>query len=406
LSSIYAVHYSEIALKGRNRPEFVRALKRNLRRAARRLGEVNIESREGRIVFETEADAAAVESVLSRVFGIAWYAKAAMVPRDYDSIRGAVSREASGAAGTFMIAARRSDKSFPIGSMELARRLGKDMVSETGRKVDLSEPETTIHVDILQRRALVYSAKNRGPGGLPVGTAGRVIHLFSGGIDSPVAAWLLMKRGCQPVYVHFYLAPSVDYPLESKVATIVKLLSEYSGRSRLVLIPFAEYQLATAGVPSDAEPSLFRRFMRVTAEALAEPFGATAVSTGDSLSQTASQTLWNMAVFDSGSSLPILRPLLGYDKEEIVQLAKRIGSYESSIEEYRDCCAIITRHAKTRVKQHLVDSLAAHLSFRALAERCISAGTMATFDQRKVRPDVVALGEFIRRRTLKPKSSV
>jgi thiamine biosynthesis protein ThiI len=403
LSGIYAVHYSEIALKGRNRPEFVRALKRNLRKAAHGLGEVSIDSREGRITLVSEADDEAVESVLSKVFGVAWYAKAEMVERDYGFIREAVLQEARRSAGSFMIAARRADKSFPTASMELARRLGKDVVDETKRGVDLSSPQTTIHVDVLTARALIYSDKTKGLGGLPVGTSGRTMHLFSGGIDSPVAAWLMMKRGCQPVYAHFYLAPSADYPLMSKVARLVSLLAEYGGRTRLVLLPFAEYQLATSGVPPDAEPSLFRRFTRMTAELLAASFGATAISTGDSLSQAASQTLWNMAVFDSGSSMPILRPLLGYDKDEIVQLARRIGSYEPSIEEYKDCCAIITRHPRTRAKQQLIDSLSASLNFSALAGRCISLGTMATFDPRRPQPDVTPLNEFLMRRAMKLK---
>ncbi len=406
LTNLYAVHYSEIALKGRNRPEFVRVLRRNLKRAAAPLGETKVESKEGRILLETEGDPSKVEQALSKVFGVAWFARASMVERDYESIRRAVLEGADKETGSFMIAARRSDKSYPTGSMELGRRLGDEVAAHTGRPVDLSDPVTTFHVDVLRDHAMVYSAKTRGPGGLPVGTGGRVIHLFSGGIDSPVAAWLLMKRGCRPVYLHFYIAPSPDYALGSKVARIVRILTDYSGRSSLLLIPFAEYQLATAGVPSDAEPSLFRRFMRVTAEELAGTFAASALGTGDSLSQAASQTLWNMAVFDAGSGLPVLRPLLGYDKEEIVQLAKKIGTYEPSIEEYKDCCAIITRHPKTRVKRQLIDSLSDALDFPGLARRCISTGTLAGFDRRAERPEVTPLKEIIEQRRLRAKKAV
>lgn len=401
MPSIYAVHYAEIALKGRNRPEFVRALRRNLRRIAVGLGEVKVESKDGRFILETSADQQVVESSLSKVFGVAWYAKASQVDADYAAIREAVLSAARGGTGSFMVAARRSDKGFPLRSMELARRLGGDVVEETGRKVNLSDPAATFHVDVLRGRALVYSEKRKGLGGLPVGTGGRVMHLFSGGIDSPVAAWLLMKRGCQPVYVHFYLAPTAEYALDSKVARLVRLLAGYTGRSSLILIPFAEYQLATVGAPHDSEPSLFRRFMRVTAEELAPLFGATAVSTGDSLSQAASQTIWNIGVFDSGSRFPILRPLLGYDKEEIIQLARRIGTYEPSIEEYRDCCAMITRHPKTRVKGALIDSLSEFHAFPSLARRCISLGTMATYDLRKERPDVTPLNELAHSRRVR-----
>jgi thiamine biosynthesis protein ThiI len=283
-----------------------------------------VESSDGRYLVETGVPESEVEARLSRVFGVAWFAKATVTGADYSSISAEVVDAARGGAGTFMVAARRSDKSFPIGSVELARRLGSEVVAATDRKVSLSDPSTTIHVDVLKGRALVYAEKMKGPGGLPVGTAGKVMHLFSGGIDSPVAAWLLMKRGCQPVYLHFYSAPDAEYALKSKVAMIVRILTEYSGRSNLLLMPFAEYQVATADAPTDAEPSLFRRFMRMTAETLAPRFSASAISTGDSLSQAASQTLWNIAVFDSGSSLPILRPVLGYDKEEIVALARRM----------------------------------------------------------------------------------
>lgn len=406
LTNIYAVHYSEIALKGKNRPEFVRILRRNLKRAVAAFGEATVESREGRIILETDGEASQVESALSKVFGVAWFARASMVGRDYESIRSAVMDGAKKEQGSFMVAARRSDKSFPMGSMELGRRLGEEVIEQTGRPVDLTDPATTIHVDVLRDHALVYAAKTQGPGGLPVGTGGRVVHLFSGGIDSPVAAWLLMKRGCRPVYLHFYIAPSPAYALESKVAKIVGLLTDYSGRSSLMLIPFAEYQLATAGAPSDAEPSLFRRFMRVTAEELAGTFGASAVSTGDSLSQAASQTLWNMAVFDAGTQYSVLRPLLGYDKEEIVQLAKRIGTYEPSIEEYKDCCAIITRHPKTRVKRELIDSLSETFGFPGLARRCIALGTLARFDRRNPRPEITPLQEVIERRKLRVKQPV
>lgn len=404
--SVYAVHYSEIALKGKNRPEFVRTLRRNLKRATSQLGETSVSSREGRIVLETEGDPPVVELALSRVFGVAWFARASVVDRDYESIRGAVLDGARMESGSFMIVARRSDKAYPTGSMELSRRLGKDVAEATGRPVDLSDPAAVIHVDVLRDHAVVYASKVKGPGGLPVGTGGRVMHLFSGGIDSPVAAWLLMKRGCRPVYVHFYLAPTPDYAVEGKVGRIVRLLTEYSGRSSLLLIPFAEYQLATSGAPSYAEPSLFRRFMRVTAEELAGIFGAGALSTGDSLSQAASQTLWNMAASDAGSGLPILRPLLGYDKEEIVQLAKKIGTYEPSIEEYRDCCSIVTRHPKTRVKRQLIDSLSEAFDFRVLAERSVALGTLASFDSRRQVAEVTPLADVIEKRKLVVKRAV
>ncbi len=376
----YVVHYSEVALKGKNRPEFVRALRRNIARSLSGLAPV-VELRDGRFVVSASGTAQDAAARLGKTFGVAWFSEVAPVGLDYDGIRRGVLDAARASKGrTFKVETRRSDKGYPLTSRELAVRLGAAVQEETGMKVDLTDPEVVIRVDVTRSNAFVYSNKTPGPGGLPVGTAGRVMHLFSGGIDSPVAAWLLMKRGCVPVYLHFYLAPTPRNALESKVTKQVKALSAYGGKSTLVLAPFAEYQLATADAPGDLEPSLFRRFMRMTAEALAPPFGAAAISTGDSLSQAASQTLWNLASFDHGSTLPILRPLLAYDKDEIISLARRISTYDLSIEEYKDCCAIITRHPRTRVKSALLDDYVRRLELQDLVQEVLRGATLVSYN--------------------------
>ena len=376
----YVVHYSEVALKGNNRPEFVRALRKNIGRALAGL-EHRIEYTEGRFVVEAQGSREEIGRRLSSVFGVSWFAPVTSVGDDYGDILPAVLKSASeGVGSTFRIAPRRSAKSFPMTSQELATSLGAAVQKATGMSVDLSNPDITVHVDVVKGKALVYADRLRGPGGLPLGTAGRAIHLFSGGIDSPVAAWLMMKRGTRPIYLHFYLAPTPGAAVESKITKLVKALSRYEGRSTLVLVPFAEYQLATAGAPQELEPSLFRRFMRMTAEALAPRFGGVAISTGDSLSQAASQTLWNMASFDEGSSLPILRPLLTYDKEEIVSLARKIGTYELSLEEYKDCCAIITRHPRTRLKGALVTEYAERFRFSDLVWGTIEGASLVAYN--------------------------
>ena len=376
----YVVHYSEVALKGKNRPEFVRALRRNIARSLSGLAPT-VELREGRFMVTADGTAEEVADRLRKTFGVAWFSEVAPVGLDFGEIREAVLDAARRSRGkAFKVEPRRSDKAYALTSRELAVRLGAAVQEETGMKVDLTRPDVVLRVDVTRSNALVYSNKTPGPGGLPVGTAGRVMHLFSGGIDSPVAAWLLMKRGCTPVYLHFYLAPTPGTALESKVTKQVKVLSSYGGKSTLVLVPFAEYQLATAGGPGDLEPSLFRRFMRMTAEALAPAFGAVAVSTGDSLSQAASQTLWNIASFDNGSSLPILRPLLAYDKDEIIGMARRISTYDLSLEEYKDCCAIITRHPRTRVKSGLVDEYVSRLGLRDLVLKVLDGATLASYN--------------------------
>jgi thiamine biosynthesis protein ThiI len=376
----YVLHYSEVALKGNNRPEFMKALRRNINKSL--AGTVHSTTLvDGRFIITAEGDEAEASRRLSRVFGVSWVASVSAVKPEYQDILATVLDSAHSARGTsFKIDPRRSDKSFPLTSQELAIRLGAEVVKATGKSVDLTNPDVAIHVDLIKGNALVYTNKLKGPGGLPVGTAGRVLHLFSGGIDSPVAAWLLMKRGCRPVYVHFYLAPTPHSVLESKILKLLKVLSDYSGKNTLVLIPFAEYQMATAGVPQELEPSLFRRFMRMTAESLAPRFGASGISTGDSLSQAASQTLWNVASFDDGSSLPILRPLLTYDKEEIVSLAKNIGTYDLALEEYKDCCAMITRHPRTRLSAGVVSEYVARYELPSLVWKSLDQATLVTYN--------------------------
>jgi thiamine biosynthesis protein ThiI len=397
MADTYVVHYSEVALKGKNRPEFMRVLRRNIARTLAPFHS-DVESRDSRLFVTLDADPTEVVLRLSRVFGVAWFARTDVVDPDYGKIEDAVLEAArASTAQTFMVDSRRADKGFPISSMELARTLGSVVADKTGKRVDLSDPGLRIHVDIIRRQALIYAAKTQGPGGLPVGTAGRVMHLFSGGIDSPVAAWLLLKRGVRPVYLHFYLAPTSEVPMQSKITKLVKVLSAWGGKSTLVMVPFAEYQLATAEVPGELEPSLFRRFMRMTAEQLAPLFGASAVSTGDSLSQAASQTLWNLGVFDSGSSLPVLRPLLSYDKEEVVGLAKRIGTYELSLEEYKDCCAIITRHPRTRAKAAKIAEYVEGLDFENLISRSLESADLASYSPKNDEMKAAPLSEVIDR---------
>lgn len=379
MPATYVVHYAEVALKGKNRPEFVHALKRNLARALSGM-DPHIRHSEGRLLVTADGPGEEVAARIGSTFGVAWFSPALLVESDMGKIRPTVLEMAREAKGkSFKVDARRSDKSFPLRSQEIAAQLGAEVAEETGMRVDLTRPDVVLHADVTRSGTVLYSGKQAGPGGLPVGTAGRVMLLFSGGIDSPVAAWLMMKRGCMPVYVHFYLAPTPQAALDSKITRLLKVLSSFGGKSTLVLVPFADYQLATAGEKDDLEPSLFRRFMRMTCEALAPWFGASAIATGDSLSQAASQTLWNIGAFDRGSTLPVLRPLLGFDKEEIIGTAKRIATYDLSIEEYKDCCAIITRHPKTRVKAEALSQSVERLGLESLVWRVIEGATLVTY---------------------------
>lgn len=402
MSSRFVAHYGEIGTKGTNRPVFERSLERNIRNSLRGLAGLHVRRAHQRFLIDVD-DVCAPEARerLGRVFGLVWYAEVKSAPLSYPEIL-EVSTKVLGDVekdSTFRVSARRSDKTFTMGSQELARKLGEDIVSRLGLKVELSEPYATLYVDVLADQSLVYRRRIKGLGGLPVGVSGRVLHLLSGGIDSPVAGWMLMKRGCRPTYLHFYLAPGVQQVLQSKIIELVRHLGRFSGDSDLLLIPFAPYQLATTDLPPEFEPVVFRRFVRMVAERLSSDLGYPAISTGDNLAQVASQTLQNLVCIDSGSSVPTLRPLLAFDKEEIVQLAKQIGSYEISLKEYKDCCSIISRHPRTRMKVRDVDDASSHFRFDELARQCISLGTAVTVgsDWTTVKPLATLLEEYGRK---------
>lgn len=391
MPSRIVVHYGEIGIKGANRPVFEKCLERNIRQSLKGLPDLKV-SREHQRFFVTVDVASLVEakSRLARVFGVMWYAHVEETQLSYPSILETALRVLADTekSKTFRVSARRSEKSFEMGSQDLARKLGEDIIERLGLKVNLSQPDVTLFVDIIWDRALVYREHVKGPGGLPVGVSGRVLHLLSGGIDSPVAAWLMMKRGCRPTYLHFYLAPGPQAVLQSKIIELVQSLGRYAGDSELILIPFSPYQLATTDMPPEFEPIVFRRFVRMVAELLCVDLGYPAISTGDNLAQVASQTLQNLVCIDSGSTVPTLRPLLTYDKEEIVQLAKVVGTYETSLKEYKDCCSIVSKHPRTRMKVGDVDDACRHFELDELARRCVSLGDVVMFtgDQTSVKP--------------------
>ncbi len=382
------VHYAEIGIKGNNRSYFERRLERNLALKLEPLGRFTIDLLDQRLIVSSESaepDWRPVLEATKEVFGVAWSAKVIESPLDYASARDLAVREMSRLKhspgfSTFRVTARRANKSFEMSSQQMAVALGDDL-AKTGLRVDLTKPAVTLSVDILDDRILLRTSKERGPGGLPVGTTGKVVHLLSGGIDSPVAAYLMMKRGCDLTYLHFYVAPSPEQILETKMTRLIETLSKFApGGPPLVLVPFTEYQVATADLRSDYEPIVFRHFMRVVAERVARRVAALAISTGDNLGQVASQTLYNLACIDAGCSMPTLRPVLGYDKSEIVELAERMGTYEDSVADYKDCCSIVSRHPRTRMDVQVVLEAARRYDFPALAERSLSRASIMKLD--------------------------
>jgi tRNA uracil 4-sulfurtransferase len=375
------VHYAELALKGRNRPWFIHMLVRNLRVALKDLDVLQVRSLMGRIEakFGPGADWEEVRRRLSTIPGIGNFSKATHVAPDVDVIAREVAAAVRGRPSrTFRIAARRADKRFPLPSPEIERIVGRHVQDATGWPVDLSNPEFVIRVEIVTADAFFYFDKLPGPGGLPVGTSGKVLCLLSGGIDSPVAAWRMMRRGCRASFVHFHSAPILSRTSQDKARSLVQLLTRRQLRSRLYLVPFAPVQQqVVVTVAPELRVVIYRRLMVRIAERLARRIGAHALVTGDVLGQVASQTIENLAVVGSVATLPILRPLVGFDKEEITAEAQRLGTYEISIVPDEDCCTLFTpRFPTTRAWPSAASAAEAALDVEALVRAAVDGAVV------------------------------
>ncbi len=362
MTSILA-HYSEVALKGKNRPWFIGRLVRNIHMALAGLSVKEVRTPMGRIeiVLGREATAGEIRDRMGRVFGIANYSVATRIPLDFEGMAEAIvsrlpPRES---VSSFRVYVRRADQQFAVPSPDLARDLGSRVWHARGWKVDLDRAELVISVEIVPGSAFLYMNKEAGPGGLPTGTAGRVAALLSGGIDSPVAAWRLMKRGCHVTLIHFHSAPFLSNTSQEKARRLAAVLTRYQLRSRLYLVPFGELQRqVTLSVPGDLRVVVYRRFMLRIAERIARDVRARALVTGDVIGQVASQTLDNIVAADSATRLPIFRPLIGMDKEEIVTQAQRLGTFDISIIPDEDTCTLFTpRHPETHARRHQIDEV-------------------------------------------------
>jgi tRNA uracil 4-sulfurtransferase len=269
---------------------------------------------------------------------------------------------------------RRVDKSLPFRSQELAVALGDRVRVQTGAVVDLETPEVWIELHALHDGVLLLHERWPGPGGLPVRSAGRALALVSGGIDSPIAAWLAMKRGCEVSFAHFHSAPYTSFASQRKVRDALAHLSRWHGPIRLWLVPFAELQQTLVReAPAEPRIVLYRRFMLRIAEALAEREGALALVTGDSVGQVSSQTLANLDTINRAATLPVLRPLVGLDKAEIVSLAKRVGTYAISIEPDEDCCSfLMPRQPATWTRPEAIEAIERNLDVKGLVEATLS----------------------------------
>jgi thiamine biosynthesis protein ThiI len=283
---------------------------------------------------------------------------------------------------SFRITARRAFKSYPLTSLELNRELGGFVRERTQARVDLTPPELTIHVEVMPAETFVYVDRTPGPGGLPVGASGTVAALLSGGIDSPVAAWRMMKRGCRVVFVHFHSVPYLPATSQAKARALVERLTEWQYRSKLALVPFGEIQREVVlAVPPPARVVIYRRLMIRIAEAIARASGALALTTGESLGQVASQTLENLSRVNEAATLPIFRPLIGMDKLEITAEARRLRTFDISIEPDADCCTLfVPPHPATRITAETVGVLESRLDIPALVEAGVGGVAVETFE--------------------------
>jgi tRNA uracil 4-sulfurtransferase len=378
------VHYQEIALKGNNRPWFIARLVRNLREATRGAGVREVRALMGRIelVLEEGAGWDAVRDRVSHVFGVANFARAGRVPLDIDTI----AREILADLGernppSFRVSARRADKRFPLTSPQIEREIGGRIKQARGWNVNLSAPGLTIHVEALTHEAFYFFGKEPGPGGLPVGVSGKVACLLSGGIDSPVAAWRMMRRGCRVLLVHFHSYPILSRASQEKARELARMLARWQLHSRLMLVPFGEIQQRVVlAVAPPLRVVIYRRLMMRIAEALARAGRARALVTGEVVGQVASQTLENLQAINAVVSLPIFRPLIGMDKDEITAESQRLGTYQVSIIPDQDCCTLFTpRHPATRARIADVEAAEAALPMQELVDQAVAAAAVEDF---------------------------
>jgi tRNA uracil 4-sulfurtransferase len=378
------VHYNELALKGRNRPWFVQMLVRNIRTALGGLRVPAVRSVMGRIEIELGEHAGwpAVRDRLQSVFGIAYFSFAGRTPLDLDAMAATILADLGDRQPeSFRVTVRRTDKRYPLTSPQIEREVGGRIKEAKGWRVDLGNPALTVHLDMLPGHAFYFFGKEPGTGGLPTGTGGRVACLLSGGIDSPVAAYRLMRRGCSVLLVHFHSYPILSRASQEKARELAALLTKYQLRSRLMIVPFGDIQQKVLlAVQPELRVVVYRRLMMRIAERLARRWHARALVTGEAIGQVASQTLDNLTTIAGAATMEVLRPLVGMDKGEITAEAQRIGTFPISIIPDQDCCTLFTpKHPATRVTPRRIEDAEAALPIDELVQSAVAAAGVEDF---------------------------
>jgi len=380
--TVLLIHYGELALKGKNRDLFEKRLVDNIQIALGADNDWDIKRLYGRIVvrLENDKDIGALAHKLQCVFGIANIAPALEIKPDLDAIEdAALAAVKDKDFESFAIRARRPEKGQSFSSQDIGIRVGSAVQKASGARVDLTSPALTVGIIVMKKRAFVYADQIKGPGGLPAGASGKVAFLISGGIDSPVACWRMMKRGCSPLFIHFHSAPFTSNASKEKAYEIAEHLMNGQPSAKLITVPFGELQKKiVTGVPAKYRIMLYRRFMIRIANELAQRNEAKALVSGEALGQVASQTLSNLSTIEDISNLPILRPLIGMDKQEIVDEAKRIGTFAMSIEPHDDCCSfLMPKNPVTRTTPKDMEHVERSLSCEELVEAALDGCEVA-----------------------------
>ena len=380
MKEIILIKNGELALKGQNRRGFEETLMKNIRRRLRSLGEVDIHAAQSTVYVMPKTEDFDMKEAVNRVgkiFGIAAFTPSAVAQKDMEKIKQTAAlyleKELSGAS-TFKVEAKRADKTFPFKSPEIAREVGGFLLSRFHNlKVDVHNPDITVTVEIREKGAYIHGNQIKGAGGMPVGTGGRAAILISGGIDSPVAAWTMAKRGIELVGVHFASPPYTGPRAEQKVRDLLTVVSGYSGRIPLFIVPFTEIQLEIGEkCPEELFTVIMRRFMMRIAQVIARKEDCKALITGESVGQVASQTMDALFCTDKVCEMPVFRPLIGSDKDEIVTVSRKIGAFETSILPFEDCCTVFTpKHPRTKPKLEFVEKAEEALDIPGLVERAV-----------------------------------
>ncbi len=390
MKKVILIRYGEIILKGLNRPLFEDKLVKNIRRAVYGLGEVDILNSQGRIFIEPMDDSFDFEAAVSkviRVFGIVSVSIVLKIESDFEEIKKHCLilakekihnlpniREDSQRVVTFKVEAKRGDKKFPMKSPEICSKVGAYLLDNLpALKVDVHNPDFIVYIEV-RDNTFVYCDIIQSYGGLPIGTSGKAMLLLSGGIDSPVAGWMMAKRGMEIEAVHFYSYPYTSERAKEKVISLAKIMSEYCYRIKLHIVPFTQIQLEINDkAPYEQITIIMRRAMMKIAEMIAQKNRCHALITGESLGQVASQTVQGLAVSNAAVQMPVFRPLIGMDKNEVIEIARKIGTFETSILPYEDCCTVfVAKHPKTKPRLSEILYIEAGLKLDDLIEKAIN----------------------------------